>query len=393
VGLSVLAIFNIFFYKFGWMYSKAIFFWIVSIFLGMSIACVWGALFSFPFIWIKKYWNSYFLNEKYQCFIAFVLLAFNSGDFLISYVFKSNENAVLIQWWISISLVFLFLIIYLFCLLVLIVYHQYQCVPLKNWECFSIVVILKRFLRFLLGVLLLGVDFVILFITLLVLFISTGSMNLVFHFVFSSQSTTMELILLPTLFMLMCISVYLHFTDIFFKFFSALFFPNFRKSIHENTLPSIGEVLSKNPHLTFAVSSMKQEHYKTWKKLHIMNLKEKYLIAVVADDYITSDDYPRVEVKMLNETDFEKYLKEIPTIDYVIKCKNGAVRFRNIPKFFKDQTNIDNSMYSGSNMILLFFVFSAFFLIPIIQNLVLGKSPINTSDTAGISTFLTQISP
>jgi hypothetical protein len=364
------------------MYTQP-YFSILGIILGFSLASVSNGVFSFPFLWISKFWGKEMISEKYQAFMGLGLLVYNVARILIEYAF--SDMGMFIQWWICCATFFLFFLIYLFSLLTIILLHRFKIVDSNE---FNSITWKQRFINIfslLKGMILLIIDLIIILSGLLVVIVASGLLNIVLYFVMNTQNSLTEVMYLPSLFVFMLISLYLVFPDAISRFGGVLFFKNCRRSIGQLKYPLISEVMTRNPHVTLATLALKRKFQSAWEKCSTRHLNEKILLKVIADDYIASDtnDYPRIEFKIMSSEEYDKTLETTPGEDYIIICSNGAVQFRDVKSFYESWKSGDIGMYSRNKMILFFSAYSIYFLIPILRNIIIGQAPINTSDTGG----------
>jgi hypothetical protein len=358
------------------------YFSVIGIILGISLASVSNGVFSFPFLWISKFWGKEMISEKYQAFMGLGLLVYNIAQLLINYVF--DDFGMLIQWWICCSCFFISLIIYLVILFGITFFHRFKFIN-NDYESISMKQRCKTIYNFVKGMFMLIIDILIFLVVIVVVIVASGFLNIVLALMFSTQNSLTEVMYLPILSTFMIISVTLVFPEAISRFAGVLFFKNCRRELNQLNYPLVSDVINRNPNMTLATLAMKTKFQSAWEKCNTRYMNEKILVKVVADDYITSDamNFPRIEFKTMDSEEFEHSIESVPGDDYIIVCANGAIQFRDVKSFFEQRSLDDVRMYSRKNMLLFFSAYSIYFLIPIVRNIIIGVAPINTSDTGG----------
>eukprot|EP01080_Neovahlkampfia_damariscottae_P000010 gene10-4261_t len=381
-GMSVCGVCSILFHYSGTVYTTP-YFPILGIIVGISLASVSNGIFSFPFIWISKFWNKDMISEKYQSFMGLGLLVFNIAEVLIDHVL--TDEAMFIQWWICCISFFVTLLIYFFCAFIIIFFHRFKFINRGECKMISFKKRLNYLLKSCKGLFLIVIDILILIAVSATMIIASGVLNLILAATLKTQNSLVEVVYLPTLFVFMVISVYLVYPDAISRFGGVLFLKNCRRATGSLKRPLVAEVMSRNPNMTLAVLAMKTKHKNAWETCNTRYIEKKILVKVMADDYIASDsiNYPRIDFKILEENDFNSAIEETPSDDYLIYCDNGIVQFRDVKTFYEERSASDVRMYSREKMLLFFSAYTIYFLIPIVRNVIFGREPINTSDIGG----------
>jgi hypothetical protein len=272
------------------------YFSIIGIIFGISLASVSNGVFSFPFLWISKFWGKEMISEKYQAFMGLGLLVYNIAQLLINYVF--DDLGMLIQWWICCSCFFLSLIIYLIILFGITFFHRFKFIN-NDYESISMKQRCKTVVNFIKGMFMLIIDILIFLVVVVVVIVMSGFLNIVLALMFNTQNSLTEVMYLPILFMFMIISVTLVFPEAISRFAGVLFFKNCRRELN---YPLVSDVIKRNPNMTLATLAMKTKFQSAWEKCNTRYMNEKILVKVVADDYLTSDamNFPRIEFKTMD---------------------------------------------------------------------------------------------
>jgi hypothetical protein len=226
-------------------------------------------------------------------------------------------------------------------------------------------------------------EFLVLLLSLTVLFTTCGGLNILLHSLYSTTPTqnVPNIIFLPILFSFTVVSAYLTFPSEILRLVGAVFFRKTRNILFGEPLQTIGRLLSSNPAFCMAHEAVKKKE-KLYQGLWSSHLTPKVTISVVPDDVVLPNEDDRFVIMEMKESTSEDVDK--------ILCSNGLlwVDRENIKKInmfpvsreldihpleiikFRGRFLNSHNLYRYFHMFA-YVAYGAFFLIPLVYKLIL----------------------
>lgn len=339
------SIISTFLLYYGGIYPETSGYYFIGLFYGGSLALVNNTLWSFPMIIILNISESRSI-DYYTSYISVLFLIRKTASFFLGTMLKDEYTMRGIFLFFTITImVLLVIILIVFIILSLVQKYrdhkkviddpnlQFQAEPklltprttntkndIQEVEEQDKVPSLGKWALFWTFF----TELILFIFSMVLLFILSGTLNLVLHFRFSTNENFkwIKAFYLPVMFILCVIALNIGFKTYLRKMISGIFFRKTRKLLGLTMKETIAECLFDNPHLCMATSALRAND-QIWKALGTRNTTKdkKVALFVVPDDIFLLDETDRYSIRQLDaiDTDFKD-----PEI-YSRTCSNGII--------------------------------------------------------------------